>query len=90
MKIVGLSVPFPGARKPLEEGAKLGWWDFILLGGSRVEIPPAEVYILAAWHPLYNQLIGLCSGARLGVLWTSSGGEMDLEPVETSYLNGIL
>lgn len=87
-RIAGISAPFPGARRPLEEGAKLGLWEFVLLEGERVRIPPAEVHILAAWHPVYEQLLGL--GGRIGVCWTSSGGEMDLEPVEREWLTRVL
>ena len=87
-KVVGLSLPFPGARRPLEEGAKLGMWDFVPLEGPRVQIPPADVYILAAWDPIYERLLNI--GGKIGVLFTSSAGEMDLEPVEQEYLRGIL
>jgi len=86
-KICGLSVNYPGARRPLEEGAKLGLWDFVLLEGGRVDIPPADIFILAAWHQSYSQLLGL---GKMGVLWTSSAGEMDFEPVESQWLGDIL
>jgi len=46
------------------------------------------VHILAAWHPVYSQLMGL--GGRIGVCWTSSAGEMDMEPVEREWLAAIL
>jgi len=85
-KTVFLSVPFPGAKRPGEEGAKLGLWDFILLGGSRVTIPEAKTYILAAWHSAYEPLLGLATESKLGILWSSSGGEMDFEPIEQEYL----
>ena len=85
---MGLSVSFPGAKRPLEEGAKLGLWEFVPLHEGRVTIPPADIYILAAWHPAYEQLMGL--QGRIGVLWTSSAGEMDFVPVELGYLTGIL
>lgn len=62
-------------------------WEFVLLEGERIAIPPAEVYIFAAWHPVYEQLLGL--GGKIGILWTSSGGEMDFEPVEQAYLEMI-
>lgn len=87
MNIVALSLPFPGAKRPLEEGAKLGMWTFILLGKGQISIPPADIFILAAWHPAYEQLLGL--PGRIGVLWTSSAGEMDFTPVEQHYLNNI-
>lgn len=87
MKIIALSVPFPGAKRPLEEGAKLGMWDFVLLDG-KVEIPPADLYLLGAWHPVYEQI--LSAPADKAVLWTSSVGEMDFTPVEQGYLRGLL
>ncbi len=87
MKIVSLSVPFPGAKRPLEEGKKLGMWDFVLLEGEKIAIPPADVYVFAAWHQIYEQLLGL--GGKVGILWTSSAGEMDFEPVEQEYLRRI-
>ena len=86
-KIITISVPFPGAKRPLEEGKKLGMWDFILLDGDTIEVPPADVYILAAWHPIYEMLMGL--RGKIGVMWTSSAGEMDFEPVEQGYLHQI-
>lgn len=87
MKIVSLSVPFPGAKRPLEEGKKLGMWEFVLLEGEKIAIPPADVYVFAAWHQVYEQLLGL--GGKVGILWTSSAGEMDFEPVEQEYLRRI-
>ena len=87
-KIVGLSVGFPGAKRPLEEGAKLGLWDFVLLEGERVKIPPADVYIFAAYHPVYERLFTL--GGKNVILWTSSSGEMDMEPIEQQFLDRLL
>ena len=49
-------------------------------------IPLADVYILAAWHPAYETLLGLSTGSKVGILWTSSGGEMDFEVIEQEYL----
>jgi len=62
-------------------------WEFVLLTGGRISIPNADIYILAAWHSAYEQLLGL--GGRTGVLWTSSGGEMDFEPIEQEYLRRV-
>jgi len=62
-------------------------WEFVLLTGGRISIPDADIYILAAWHSAYEQLLGL--GGKTGVLWTSSAGEMDFEPVEQEYLRRI-
>lgn len=87
-KIIGLSIPFPGARRPLEEGAKLGLWEFVLLQGERVKIPPADVYIFAAYHPIYERLFTL--GGKNVILWTSSAGEMDMEPIEQQFLDRLL
>jgi len=82
-----MSVNFPGAKRPLEEGAKLGWWQFVLLEGSRVNIPPTDCYIFAAWSPYYSHLMSL---GRIGILWTSSLAEMEFTPIEQAYLNQIL
>lgn len=70
-----------------EEGEKLGLWRFVRMEGPRVTIPSARAYILGAWHPQYQQLLG---AEKTGVLWTSSAGEMEMEPVEIGYLGGIL
>jgi len=89
LKACGLSVPFPGAKRPLEEGKKLDMWDFVLMEGPRVNIPNVDVYILGAWHPAYQDLLGLSTESKVGVMWTSSAGEMDFEPVEQEYLKRI-
>ena len=52
---------------------------------GEMKIPQAEVYILGAWHPMYRDLLEL--PGKVGVLWTSSPGEMDFEPVEREYLD---
>jgi hypothetical protein len=94
-KIVALSAPFPGAKRPLEEGAKLGWWDFINLGDQPHHIPRADTYIFGAWHPDYEPLIRMIKDqmgyqTKICVLWTSSIGEVDLCPPETGYLSWIM
>jgi glycosyltransferase involved in cell wall biosynthesis len=84
--ITALSAPFPGARRPLEEGAKLGLWDFVLLDGAVhiPKFPKSDIYLLAAWHPAYEQLLAL--GDKRGIVWSSSVGEMDFTPIEQRYL----
>ena len=82
--IVAISAPFPGVSRVLEEGEKLGLWKFVRLGGQ-VTIPPARAYILGAWHSEYKMLLGNLGG-KLGMLWTSSTGEMEMEPIEVQYL----
>ena len=94
MRITTLSVPFPGAKRPFEEGKKLGMWEFVLIKGEgSFLVPPADVYILAAWEPsVYPDLIAILKrrdGAKVGVMWTSSVGEMDMEPVERDYLREV-
>ena len=70
---------------------KLGLWTFIRLGG-RTSIADADLYILGAWTPAYNSLLEDLhqAGKRIGVLWTSSSGEIGFEGVEADYLAGIL
>lgn len=89
MSIVALSANFPGVMAVLEHGERLGLWHLVRLGGSRLEIPPADVYLLGAFHPAYVDLLPALRG-RVGILWTSSGGEMGLEPVEQEYLTAIV
>lgn len=88
MSIAFLSIPFPGVRRVGEEGGKLKLWNFVLLEGDRIKIPPADTYILGAWHPAYSQLLGL--GNKMGVCWASSVGEMGFEPLESQWLGEIL
>lgn len=89
MRVVALSVPFPGVSRVLKESEKVGMLKFCPIGGDRVAIPPADVYILGAYHPFYDQLLPHLDG-KIGVLWTSSAGEMQLEPVEQDYLHRLL
>lgn len=74
----------------LEEAEKLGLLELVRLDRDRVRIPPADVYILGAWHPTYAQVVKVLEGSRVGVLWTSSAGEMQFEPVEQDYLAAII
>ena len=86
--IVALSAPFPGVSRVFEEGEKLGLWTFHLVE-RETDIPPADTYILGAWSPAYDAMLSRLSG-KVGVLWTSSAGEMDLEPVEIEMLRHVL
>ena len=92
MKAAFITMPFPGVRRVGEEGAKLGLWELVLLEGGRVAIPPADLYILGAYHPVYQaQILGALAGQRVGVCWTSSAAEMELNaPVEFDYLQKVL
>ena len=92
IKRVALSVPFPGVSRVLEEGEKLGLWEFITLDGSPVKIPDADQYILGGYTEGYDYLIRLLSNwsKSIGILWTSSAGELDLEPIEKEYLDRML
>lgn len=92
MTTVAISAPFPGVSRVLEEGEKLGLWRFIRLGDDpEVRLPEADCFLLGAWHPDYPELVKLLPpGARVGVLWTSSMGEMGFEPSEIAALSGLL
>ena len=86
---------YPGVCRVAQEGEKLGLWQFVRLEG-RVEIPPADLYILGAWNDVYDQLLRVLPG-KVGVCWTSSVGEMNLAgyesgqaEVEYQYLARIL
>ena len=90
MKIVALSAPFPGVTRVLEESEKLGLLELVKLDPDRIKIPPADVYILGAWHSSYAQIVRVLEGSRIGILWTSSIGEMQFEPIEQDYLAAII
>lgn len=93
MRLCAITMPFPGVRRVFEEGAKLHLWDCLVLDDKMQNVPvyPGEpaCYILGAWHPAYSHIIDQLPG-RAGVLWTSSSGEVGLEPVEQEYLRKIL
>ena len=89
-KIVAISMPFPGVCRVLEESEKLGFLKLVKLDSDRVAIPPADTYLLGAWSPAYNQLLKVLEGSRVGVLWTSSCGELGFEPIEQDYLAAII
>lgn len=93
--LAALSLEFPGVIRVLEEGEKLGLLRLVRLGpGRRADIPMAEAYILGAWHPVYEDLVVAVKQAqprsRVIVLWTSSSGEVGLEPQEQEMLNALL
>lgn len=92
MNVVFLCPGFPGVARVGEEGQKVGWWQFIRLDDEPVALPMADVYILGAWHPYYERLLELLPPrAAVGVCWTSSLGEMELNaPVEREYLEWVL
>lgn len=88
---VSLSLPFPGVSRVLEEGALLGLWQHLAIEGGPLTIPVADTYIIGAWHQHYEKLLHvLPSQARKIVLWTSSAGEIGLEPVEQGLLYQVL
>lgn len=91
LKIIAISVNFPGIVKALKSGTDLGMWDLIVLDEKPAKIPKADVYILGAWHPAYSQLLNkLPKDSKIAVLWASSTGEMDLEPIEVENLAKIM
>lgn len=88
MSTVAITAPFPGTRRVLEEGYKMGMWECVVLDGGSIHIPQADVYILGAWTPSYERLLHL--PGKIGLVWTSSVGEMDFTPIEQGYLQAIL
>lgn len=90
-KIHAISVNFPGVVKSLKHGVDLGLWDLTVIGEGPIQIPKADAYILGAWHDCYFQLLNrLPEKSRVAVLWASSAGEMDLEPIEVLSLTRLL
>ena len=91
MKAVFISLAFPGVSQVGEHGAQLGLWEFVKLEGQRVAIPPADLYVLGAWHGAYSQVLTALAGERVGICWTSSAAEMELNaPIEFVYLKQAL
>jgi len=94
-KIVAISVPYPGVSRVCEEGEKLGLWEFVrLTDDQEVDVPAsADLYILGAWHPVYGEILNAMRAQgkpRAVVLWTSSAGEVGLEPSEQDALVDVL
>jgi hypothetical protein len=89
MSICAVSLPFPGVIRVLEEGVKFNLWDLVTLDRELVRIPQADVYILGAYHRAYDQIVEQLSG-KICVLWTSSSGEVNLEPVEQVLLKQVV
>ena len=89
-KILALSLPFPGVCRVLEHGKGLELWKFICLKPEHPPIPGADIVMLGAWSPSYSSLIESLHFERLGVLWTSSAGEMGFESYEQQALRAIL
>ena len=95
MSIVAVSAAFPGVSRVLEEGEKLRVWDFVRIDqDGTVKMNKADIYLLGAWHPGYEELVSFLHRdfreVKVGVLWTSSCGEMGLEPIEQEFLERIL
>lgn len=89
MNIAAISVAYPGVLRVLQEGHKLGLWDGP--DGSTRTLPESGVVILGAWHQAYEGLLSsLRPDLRIGVLWTSSSGEVGFEPSEQESLKRIL
>ena len=86
---VALSAAFPGVSRVLEEGAKLGLWSYIKLAPG-VQIPKDTSYILGYYTPEYEEVIQYMTGAKITVLWTSSPGEVEFEPVEQMALDRLV
>lgn len=93
LPIHAISAPFPGVTQVLRHGRDLGLWDLTVLGDGEVGVRDADLYLLGAWHPIYEEVLHALSANRKSkfvVLWTSSAGEVGLEPVELEFLRGIL
>ena len=87
--IVALTLPFPGVSRVFEEAQKLNMLKLVVVDGE-IALPPARVYILGAWAPIYSVLLSyLPADSKVGILWTSSCGELSLEPIEQDYLSQI-
>ena len=84
-----VTLPFPGVIRVGEEGQKLGLWDLITVTEGNVTLPRAGTVIFGAWSPVYDRILSVFDGT-IGVCWTSSVAEVDLEPVELAFLHQIV
>lgn len=84
-----ITLPFPGVIRVGEEGEKLGLWDLITVTEGNVTLPRAGTVIFGAWSSVYDRILSVFDGT-IGVCWTSSVVEVDLEPVELAFLHQIV
>lgn len=99
MSIKAISLPFPGVVRVLEEGEKLGYWSLSLFQDNQFTVPLSksedgrDIFLFGAWCPAYEALISIIKSrpnSIIGVLWTSSSGEVGFEPKEINYLRRII
>lgn len=93
MSIKAISMPFPGVMRVLEEGTKLGYWSLTALPGP-VIAAARDIFIFGAWCLGYPTMVSAIKSTSpnsiVGVLWTSSSGEVGFEPKEIDYLKHII
>lgn len=80
---------FPGVGAIGRHGEKEGFWKQVYVDER---IPQdGDVYVFGAFSPVYrNVAASLPSDAAKGFLFSSSVGEVDLEPIEREYLRFII
>lgn len=88
MRILGVTAPYPGVRRVFEEGEKVGLMDVWVVGEGPKGIGwEQEVIILGSWNSDYASIVDtLKKEKKIGVLWTSSMGEVGLEGAELQLL----
>ncbi|RKY45268.1 MAG: hypothetical protein DRP88_07670, partial [Candidatus Neomarinimicrobiota bacterium] len=85
-----ISLPFPGVEAFCKNLSVVAGTKHFTLGEDEIKISHDSVVVFGAWSPIYQTLLHKIPG-KVGVLWTSSGGEMEMTPngVEILYLNEI-
>ena len=88
---ISISLSFPGVEAYLKNLSAVAGTTHFTLGTDELRISEENIVIFGAWHPVYKNIIDQIPNKK-GILWTSSGGEMDFTPnsVEILYLNNIL
>jgi hypothetical protein len=88
--LVTITLPFPGVLSYLRNLSKVVGSTCLVLGEDQIALSKDQITLFGAWHPIYRTIIDRIPNKK-GVLWTSSGGEMDFTPnsVEVLYLNEI-
>lgn len=94
-KTLALSFSYPGVSRVFEEGAKLRLFDFQVLGDGADISLDYDQYLFGAMtilHPVFwnSFIVNELKHKSIGVLWTSSTGELDLEPIEQQQLQTIV
>ena len=87
MKILSVSLGFPGVCATLKNGRDIGLWDFIEIKEENQKLPEADIYIWGSWTHLTQK--ELPAGKHI-VFWSSSCAETGIQQNEVNFLASIV